>query len=188
MPDDAVRSTASELARLDVVKGGRVCCQNFMLLEGYIDEVWKDEPTRAIQYKAAGKTHYAAAANGDWEEVDALNKSAKDFIAANMTALLGVAPNLNMPAAFATGVTAAATDFAAKYLAFKSAEETAPATGAKVKANNECHTTGMAMMADAQRIFINEPDLAGLFVFSTIEEMVDPKVANAPTPPPANPA
>jgi hypothetical protein len=72
---------------------------------------------------------------------------------------------------------AAVTDFGTKYGAFKSVLDTGVATGAKVKANNDLYDVMMAMFADAQRIFMHEPDLAALFQFSHLLGMISQTVA-----------
>ena len=177
LPDDDARSSAGILARVDVVKAGKLCCDNFQLLLGYIDEIWKDKVSREGQYAAAGKRKYAAAANEDWEAMESMNVSAKNFITANTTALLGVAPNLNMPAGFPVSFNAAVADFGTKYGTFKTSSETGALTGAKIKANNDCYDALMAMFGDAQRIFINEPDVARMFQFTYLHSMINPAEA-----------
>jgi len=177
MPDDDARSSVSMLARVDVVKAGNLCLDNFQYLLGYIDEVWRDKAARDAQYLAAGQRKYAAAANEDWEQLDAMNMDAKAFIAGNTAVLLGVAPNLNMPVGFPVSFNVAVSDFVTKYRVFKSVLDTGVATGAKVKANNDLYDVMMAMFGDAQRVFMHEPDIAVLFQFSHLLGMISQTVA-----------
>lgn len=176
LPDDDARSAVAALLHVDVEKAGKVCLGNFQFLLGYIDEIWKDKVSRDVQYVAAGQRRYAAAANNDWEAMDSMNTSAKNFITANTTVLLGVAPNLNMPATFPATFNTGVTDFVTKYGAFKTASETGTLTGAKIKANNDCHDALTAMFADAQKIFLNEPDIARMFQFSYLLSLINQKI------------
>jgi hypothetical protein len=179
MPDDATRNAAAETLRVGLVKMGDICLLNFQTLKRYIESAFTDRDVWDIQFKAAGQQYYADAANKDWESMELLNQAAKNYIAvpANNTLLLGTAPNLNMPAAFQAALTLAATNFSAQYLAFKSAEETASATAAKINANNLCYRTLIGMLKDGQVIFANDEETKKMFVFSTLWDLINPPVA-----------
>jgi hypothetical protein len=82
-----------------------------------------------------------------------------------------------MPATFTAAVTTTATNFSAQYLLFKSAEETSPATAAKINANNACYRTLTGMLRDGQVIFANDLETKKLFVFSTLWDLINPPVA-----------
>ena len=179
MPEDATRNAAAETLRVGLVKMGDICLLNFQTLKRYIESAFTDRDVWDIQFKAAGQQYYADAANKDWESMELLNQAAKNYIAvpANNTLLLGTAPNLNMPAAFQAALTLAATNFSAQYLAFKSAEETASATAAKINANNLCYRTLIGMLKDGQVIFANDEETKKMFVFSTLWDLINPPVA-----------
>lgn len=177
MPDNAARTTIAETLRVELVALGLICLKNFKKLESYIKTAFPNEDLWEIQFEGAGQDYYAEAANEDWESMQSMLQSGHNYIDANETLLLGVAPNLNMPAGFLAAFDLATANFNAKYLAFKSAEETSEATAAKVKANNECYSTAIDMMADGQLIFSDNAEAKKLFVFNTIWELINPPVS-----------
>ena len=177
LPDDDARSGASEVLHIGLINLGKICTQNFQFLKSYIETAFPDPLIQEVQFVVAGQNYYRAASNGDWESVELLNQNAKNYLIANNTVLLGVAPNLNMPSTFAASVTTAATNFSAQYTNFKSAEQTSLETTLKVKANNAIHKTGMSMMKDGQVIFMNEEESRIKFQFSSLLAMINPPVA-----------
>ena len=177
MPDDAARTTESETLRVGLVDMGKVCTQNFKKLKSYIETAFPNRALWEIQFEGAGQDYYADAANEDWESVEMLMASGKNYLLANNTLLLGVAPNLNMPATFAAAFHAASSDFSAQYVAFKNAEETGVATAAKIMANNACYRTATDMMRDGRVIFENDFASMKLFEFTTIWDMINPPVS-----------
>ncbi len=177
MPDNAARTTIAETMRVELVELGLICLKNFKKLESYIKTAFPNEDLWEIQFEGAGQDYYAEAANEDWESMQLMMQSGHNYIDTNETLLLGLAPNLNMPATFFAAFDLAASNFNAKYLAFKSAEETGEATAAKVKANNECYNLAINMMADGQLIFSDNAEAKKLFVFNTIWELVNPPVS-----------
>ncbi len=176
LPDDDLRKGSSEMLRLGLVEMGKACMQNFQFLKGYIDGAYLDAAARKIQYVMAGQNSYRGASNGDWEAMMHMNTNAKSYLAtsANVTAL--TAGN-NMPTGFVATQKTASDNFDAQYSSFKLAEETSVETANKIKANNAIFRTGMAMMSDAQRIFMNDPDIMKKFVFSNLLGMINPAVA-----------
>jgi hypothetical protein len=176
MPDDDARSGASELLHIGLVSMGNICTQNFQFLKSYIDTAYPDPQVQKVQYVIAGQNYYRGATRGDWEDMVLLNTNAKNYLAlpANVTAL--TAGN-NMPPAFVTTQKTASDNFDAQYASFKLAEETSVETAAKIKANNLCYNTGIAMMKDAQVIFMNEPEILTKFVFKNLLDLINPPVA-----------
>lgn len=177
LPDDSTRGAAAEILRIALVKMGKICLLNFQTLKSYIETAFTDRDVWNAQFKAAGSDYYREASNQDWESVELLNQSAKNYLLANNALLLGIAPNLNMPATFAAAFTTAATNFSNQYLAFKSAEETSGATAIKIAANNLCYRTLTGMFRDGQVIFANDLETRKLFVFRTIWDLINPPVA-----------
>lgn len=177
LPDESTRSAAAESLRITLVKAGKTCLLNFQTLKSYIETAFADRDQWPVQFKAAGGDYYREASQEDWESMELMNQSAKNYLTANNSLLLGTAPNLNMPATFTANFTAAATSFSTQYLAFKSAEETSTATAAKVAANNACYRTLMGMFRDGQIIFANDLETRKLFVFSNLLDLINPPVA-----------
>lgn len=177
IPDLDARTTVAETMRVELVGLGRVCLKNFQKLKSYIESAFVNRALWNIQFEGAGQNYYAEAANEDWESMELLMQSGKNYIAANEALLEGVAPMLNMPATFPTAFTVAADLFSAKYGAFKLAEETSAQTAAKVSANNDCFRTAMDMMRDGQVIYMDELETRKLFVFTTIWELINPPVS-----------
>ncbi len=176
LPDNDARKGTSEILRLGVVDLGKACLQNFQFLKGYIDSAFPTMAVQKIQYVMAGQNNYRDAARGDWESMEAMNSSAKNYLAlaANVTALTA---GDNMPAAFVATVQAASDAFDAQYDSFKLAEQTSVETANKVKANNAIFKTGMTMLSDAQKIFMNEPEILTKFIFQNILGLINPAVA-----------
>ena len=177
LPDDVSRGAVAESLRITMVKASKTCLLNFQMLKSYIETAFSDRDQWPIQFKAAGSEYYRDAASENWESLELLNQSAKNYLSTNNALLLGTAPNLNMPAGFTATFTAAANSFSNQYLAFKSAEETSIATAAKISANNACYRTMMGMMKDGQIIFANDVETKKLFVFTTLWDLINPRVA-----------
>jgi hypothetical protein len=176
LPDDDARSGASELLRIALVNMGKVCLQHFQFLKSYIDTAFTDPAVQKVQYVIAGQNHYKDASRQDWESMVSMNMSAKNYLAnaANISAL--TAGN-NMPASFVATQKIASDNFDIQYANFKLAEETSVETANKIKANNLCYEAGMQMMSDAQKIFMNEPEILTKFVFSNLLALVNPPIA-----------
>jgi hypothetical protein len=176
MPDDDARSGASELLHIGLVSMGNICTQNFQFLKSYIDTAYPDPQVQKVQYVIAGQNYYRDATRGDWESMVLMNTNAKNYLAlpANVTAL--TAGN-NMPPAFVATQKTGSDNFDAQYNSFKLAEETSVETANKIKANNLCYHTGIAMLKDAQVIFMNEPEIMTKFVFRNLLDLINPPVA-----------
>ncbi len=177
LPDDSTRSAVAESIRINLVKAGKTCLLNFQFLKSYIETAFSDKLQWPVQYKSAGGDYYREAGQEDWESLELLNQSAKNYLTNNNSLLLGVAPNLNMPATFTASLTNAATAFSALYLSFKSAEETSALTAVKINANNACYRTMTGMLKDGQVIFANDLETRKLFVFRTLWNLINPPVA-----------
>jgi CarboxypepD_reg-like domain len=177
LPDDSTRSAVAESIRINLVKAGKTCLLNFQFLKSYIETAFSDKLQWPVQYKSAGGDYYREAAQEDWESMELLNQSAKNYLANNNSILLGIAPSLNMPATFTASLTTAATSFSALYLSFKSAEETSALTAVKINANNACYRTMTGMLKDGQVIFANDLETRKLFAFKTLWELINPPVS-----------
>ena len=105
LPDDSTRGAVAESLRITLVKNGKTCLLNFQVLKSYIETAFTDRDQWPVQFKAAGSDYYREASQEDWESMELLNQSAKNYLTANNTLLLGVAPNLNMPATFTASFT-----------------------------------------------------------------------------------
>ena len=176
LPDDDARSGSSILLHIGLVNMGNVCLQNFQFLKRYIETAYTDTEVQNALFVVAGQNNYRAASREDWESMISMNTNAKNYLAipANVTALTA---NNNMPAAFVTTLKNASDAFDVQYANFKMAEETSVETAAKIKANNLCYSACMAMMRDAQTIFMNEPEILTKFVFSNLLALINPPVA-----------
>ncbi|MFN8321066.1 MAG: carboxypeptidase-like regulatory domain-containing protein [Chitinophagales bacterium] len=176
LPDYQARSGEAEELRIKLVREAGYCLNDFQLLKGYIDDVFKGEdvPMRKPNYEEAGQAYYRDGSREDWESVQGLGDSMKIYIEAKLSALTGPG---NMPATFQAEVESRRKDFEKTYWQFKVAEQTQEATAAKVRALNACYTEGMDMMKDAQRVYVNDAGVRSLFVFATLLDMVNPKTA-----------
>lgn len=176
MPDDDVRSGASELLHIGLVNMGDLCSQNFQFLKSYIETAYTDPAVQKIQFVIAGQNYYRDASQGDWESMVLMNTNAKNYLAlaANVTAL--TAGN-SIPAGFVATQKTGSDNFDAQYNNFKMAEETSVETANKIKANNTIYHAGMAMLNDAQKIFMNEPEILTKLVFKNSLDFINPPVA-----------
>jgi hypothetical protein len=179
MPDDDARTGTAEVLHIGLINMGKICTQNFQFLKSYIETAFPDPLVQDVQFVIAGQNYYRGATNRDWESLELLNQSMKNYLAipANNTLLLGVGPNLNMPATFTASVTTAAANFSTQYANFKAAEQTSLETTNKVKANNAIYKAGISMMKDGQLIFMNEDESRVKFEFSSLLALINPPVA-----------
>ena len=176
LPDDDARSGNSEILRIGLVEMGKASMQNFQFLKAYIDTAYPNVAVRKIQYVMAGQNYYRGAGQSDWESMTSMNTSAKNYLAqaANVAVLTA---GDNMPPAFVATLTTASDAFDVQYNNFKLAEETSVETADKIKANNVIFRDGMAMLNDAQKIFMNEPEILTKFVFQHLLSLINPAVA-----------
>jgi Carboxypeptidase regulatory-like domain len=137
----------------------------FSHLTAYIDEVWTGE-LRKIEYKSAGQNYLSKAKGNNWSAMNGLLSSAGVFITQNTAELLAKG---YMPTDFPARFESARLEFETTLRLINAAEDLASKmTEAKVVANNAIYTTMSAMCADAQRLFINQPDLAKQFLVTGI--------------------
>ncbi len=176
LPDNQARSGLAEELRIGVELKGAVLLNDFQLLKGYIDEAYQgdDVAYRKPNYEEAGQLYYRDASRGDWESVMSLGDSMRGYITLKLSVLM---TNGQMPASFETTVSGHFTDFEQAYSAYKQAEQTQVATAEKVAATNACYREGIDMMKDGQRLFVHDVDIKALFVFNTILDMINPRVA-----------
>ncbi len=176
LPDFQARSGLAEELKIMVGQKATLCLNDFQLLKGYIDEAFKGDniALRKPNYEEAGQLYYREAAQNDWESVQSLGDSMKGYIDSKLAVLT---TDGAMPGTFEGEVEGRRLLFEEKYAAFKAAEQTQVATAEKVTATNACYREGMDMMKDGQRVFVNDPDIKSLFVFASLLDMINPKVA-----------
>lgn len=171
LPDNEARSSEAETLRVAVKEKGLVCLNNFQRLKRYIVTAFPNKEVQKPQNEAAGDNYYEDAANEDWESMEMMNQSAKNYIAANQTVLTD---GNNMPATFEANYTSASDEFSALYASFKLAEQTSVSTAEKIQATNACYSKCIEMMKDGQVIFANEPDVKWKFIFQNLVDMINP--------------
>ena len=176
LPDEETRGAAAELLRIDLKPLGKKCTDNYQKLKGYIRSSWAENAWKP-NFESAGLQYYEKGTHEDWEAVRSINAAMKNFILANAVRLatdLNAQPN--MPGTFPTDVNTDGGAFQTKYNAFLSASNTQTATAAKIEANNAAfNAVTQIKFDDAQVIFKNEPETAGLFVFENLQQMIDPQ-------------
>ena len=169
LPDDIQISSIHETLRVELVKLGFTCCDNFQVIKGYIDDGFSEDVVK-IKYKEAGMDVYDAASHKNWEMVESLNKKMGDFILAYPTQLTAG----YMPPAFSAKVTGDASAFSTKYATFKSTRQTGVATGAKIEADNIVYSDLQRIQKDAHIVFREDPETLKQFVILEVKNIVSP--------------
>jgi hypothetical protein len=168
MPDAQQRDEKSESLRVLLQTAADNCLIQWKNLESYVLHSFPENLQKA-KLEGAGSTHYDAASNNNWDEVNALMKSGKQFITANNAAL---AAN-GMPAAFPTTFNTAKTNFETAFANFESSQQgNEELRDQKINANNAIHTTLTAMLDDGQKIYRKNPAKRDRFIFSTVLGLV----------------
>ena len=172
IPDEEARNSAFQVARLQLIPLNDTCAGNFQLLKGYINDAFPQAEWNT-RYEAAGQTSYRNAEHENWEMMVGVNTAMKNFITANLTALLGVAGD-NMPPAFQATVTADSNAFDLKYAGFIAARQTSDETAAKITANNKVYGELVTVCDDGQRIYSKNEPMKKMFVFETVKALISP--------------
>ncbi len=180
MPDDQARGAAAETFGVDLRNNADSSMGKWQDLKLYINEIFPDKIQQKAQQEAAGLKHYGEIGNNNWEAVADMNTSAKNYLAANAVALSN--GGMNMPGTFAASFTTASDAFDLIYGKFKVAEQTAVLTGQKVKANNIIYAEAIAIGLDGQGKYRTDPDTAKLFVWDSIQLLINPPGSSTLTP------
>lgn len=171
LPDDDQRRAAHELQRVKLVKLGAVCIDDFGKLVTYINDGWPEEEHKAVCIEA-GMNELKQAEKDNWEKLAAMNTKMNAFIA-NVDNAAKLTTGF-MPVGFAAQVTSDTGAFASKYVDFKSARETGPATSAKITANNGLYKHVEDVYEDAKVVFKDDEDILKLFNFAHVKLIVSP--------------
>ena len=172
LPDEAARAEVHEMLRKNLVTLGGGCTGFWKRLKSYINDIFKGEEERRIQYNAAGWGNYEAAAAHTWQAVHDLMQSGSNYIAANDTILKGE-NNDNMPAGFPQQFNAAWAAFKVKRKNFEDAENNdKEGAAAKVTAINNCYDLTTDMDADGQTVFAKDDVKKKLFSFEAQSKLV----------------
>lgn len=168
MPDAQQRDEVSESLRVQLEVAAEACLIQWKNLESYILHSFPENLHKA-KLEGAGSTHYEAAAGNDWEEVEALMKSGKQFITANNAALTAG----GMPTAFPATFNTVKTNFETVYSAFEDAQQdNEELRDQKINANNSVFESLMQMFDDGQKIYRTNPAKRERFTFTKILELV----------------
>jgi len=165
LPDAQARYANAEVLRTELVTLADACLARWQTLKRYISTSYP-QPAIKPRLEEAGSLRYERAANYNWEELQALNTSALNFMLAQNAAL---AAGNNMPLAFPAAYSLDTTAYDSKYQAFIDAEEAAyNATEAKIAACNAVYTTLINMFKDGQEIFAQQEGIRREFTFDTV--------------------
>lgn len=168
MPDAQQRDEVSESLRVQLEVAAEACLIQWKNLESYILHSFPENLHKA-KLEGAGSTHYEAASGSNWEEVEALMKSGKQFITANNAALTAG----GMPVAFPTTFNNVKTNFDTLYAGFEDAQQdNEELRDQKINANNALHATLMSMFDDGQKIYRNNPAKRERFTFAKVLGLV----------------
>ena len=137
----------------------------------YINDGWPEEEHKAVCIEA-GMNELKQAEKDNWEKLAAMNTKMNAFIA-NVDNAAKLTTGF-MPVGFAAQVTSDTGAFASKYVDFKSARETGPATSAKITANNGLYKHVEDVYEDAKVVFKDDEDILKLFNFGHVKLIVSP--------------
>jgi len=168
LPDFQARNDASESQRVLLTELTRTILDQWQRLKRYIADAFP-RSLQKTKLEAAGSTHYAKAANYNWDSVESLLVSATNFVNDNLATLTA---NENMPPNFQTKFNTYRTDFEAAHTTFIDSEETARiGRETKIVANNNVHRWLMNMFLDGQEIFKRQDAIKAQFVFDRVLQL-----------------
>lgn len=168
MPDEQQRNSKTTEELITLKQNAEAGLIIWMELEGLIISSFAEE-FRTAKLEQAGKTHYAEAANENWEEMSALMESGNTFIADNTADLT----TGGMPATFAADFTLNKDRFSDQYEVFKDTEQdSSEQRDEKITANNTANKILTEMFADGQKYFRLQPAIRERFTFSKMLELV----------------
>lgn len=168
LPEDQARSEEAELLHAAVKNKGKVALMAWRYLERYIRKCFPEEEQKA-RLEAAGKLHYAEAANQNWPELMEMMQAGQLFLNTHGAAMVA----LGVPAGFAASYSAKRVELRETYDAFKEAEQNGPeGTDAKVDANNEIYAMTQDLCEDGQLVFWEDGAKRERFVYSHVQNLV----------------
>jgi predicted peroxiredoxin len=171
LPDEDAVSAIHETLKNKLPGFTENCKDNFNDIKGYIRDGWPGEDPKP-RYEAAGLIKYNKIGTNNWESVEGMNNAMQVYIAENNT-ILGTPGG--MPATFSAKVDSDTTIFNTTYNGYKSSRETATATAAKVKANNNLYDAVMDFMKDGvEMVFRRDAEAQKRYVFSHLKDIVSP--------------
>ena len=165
LPDSQARSTAAEIARLQLVDLNTEALNKFQSLKRYIVDAYPEQQHKAL-FEAAGQNYYLKASQLNWDSTKGLLSAASQFITNNTVTLTA---NQNMPVTFENDFITIKTTFEAKHQEFFQAEEEARIqTQTKVSANNNLYDNVVKFCLDGQEIFRNNEAIRKQFVIADL--------------------
>lgn len=172
LPDVQQRGEDSQVMRIQLQPLAKKCLNNWQKLKlSYIQKAFPEAEWEA-RWQSAGANYYTKASHENWENLKQLNESGAAFISAKTFALLA---NNNMPAGFQAQYTADALAYKNLYDSFLPAQETTPATNAKITANNNLYKKFKLIDDDGKVIYIDDGAMQDLFTWTKVLEIVAPK-------------
>lgn len=168
LPEDQARSEEAELLYNTLKAKGQSALMAWRFLERYIKKSFPKEDHKA-RLEAAGKLHYAEAANHNWPELMDMMQAGQLFLNAHGAAMVAA----GMPPLFATGYSTRRTELKDTYDAFKDAEQDGPeGTDEKVLANNAVYAMTQELCDDGQLIFWEDGAKRERFVYRHVQTLV----------------
>lgn len=174
MPNDAQRTAAYELIRINMVTQCDTGCDAFQMLKLYIRHAFRKDEFDA-QYKNAGGDMYDESAHYNWISAKSMFLQGSKFISENVVALKA---NQNMPNGFEAEyneqMNAFNTLFDSYYAQRQSASEGA---ASKVDMNNTVYNQCIAMAMDGWQFFKNST-IQSEFSYEAVSSMLSPAGAS----------
>lgn len=168
LPEFQARNELTETSFNDLKDAGNSALMRWRYLERYIEHSFAPDDVKALT-EAAGKEHYAAAANLNWPELIELLTMGRAFITAHSAAL----GSGGMPAGFAAGYDTDMAAVTAAYAVFKDSEQDEQeGTDEKVLANNAVYAMTQRLCNDAQLVMWEDAAKRNRFVYSHVQELV----------------
>ncbi|MEO8148666.1 MAG: carboxypeptidase-like regulatory domain-containing protein [Bacteroidia bacterium] len=173
LPDSQRFNEAAEAGRITLEVKAELCKKNFGKLKMYINAAYQDD-LQVIMHEQAGLNHYKEAANQNWEALNEMNSSMKNFMTTHLAKLQA---NTNMPASFESIAYKAIDEFTTIFEKYKKDLLEASSSNSKIRANNYLHRKLSVMFKDAGLVFHMYPELVSLFDFDKILHSVNSSTA-----------
>ena len=142
-------------------------------LRGYIRSAWTDPVDRKVRTSQAGFDDMEKVMDQNWDVVQGMMNTAKEFIATHETALL--MGGENMPATFKADFDALANLIIADVGLYIATKALIPImTQEKIRLNNIAYAIGVDIMKDGQEYFKQNPAKKSLFTWVDVMNRVTP--------------
>lgn len=167
VPDEGVRKGGQKVLKRQLGAVAVTCFVLFNQLATAIRNAFGEDEEAMLQ--EAGKEHYRAGQQGDWDSVTEMNTAALRFVAEH-TADLTVG---GLPSGFVTALTTASGNYTTAYAAYRNKRNrNTEQTDEKLVANNALVAKVRALCEDGRKVFRLNAAVRKEFTFSAVVAMI----------------